>query len=98
MSNYGKFLEPRRRGVLLAILHQSGAQGAGLSVLTSVAQQAGYRASYEVIEADLTMLSDIGLVTLRTIGTVQLASITQRGSDVATGQQTLPNIERATEF
>lgn len=98
MNNYGKFIEPRRRGVLLAILHQSAIQGASVPVLASVAQQAGYRAARETIETDLAVMADMGLLTLRDIGTVRMARIEPRGSDVATGQLALPGIERAEEF
>ena len=98
MSNYGRFIEPPRRGVLLAILHQSGVQGASVPVLASVAHQAGYTASREVIEADLVAMSDLGLVIVRTVGTIKLATIEQRGVDVATGQTHVPSIERADEL
>lgn len=98
MSNYGKFLEPRRRGILLAILHQSNNQGASVPVLASVSQSMGYRAARETIEADLAIMAEMGLLTVRDIGTVRLARIEPRGSDVATGQLTLPGIERAEEL
>lgn len=97
MSNYSRFLEPRRRGVLLAILHQSGAQGASVHVLASVTRNAGYTASHEVIEADLAALSDLGLISTRKVGSITMATIEQRGIDVATGQTRVPNIERADE-
>lgn len=97
MSNYTRFLEPRRRGVILAILHQSNADGCSVPALASVVQHAGYRASREMVEADLQMLSDLGLLVVRDVGGVAFARITVRGVDVATGNQPMPGIERCSD-
>lgn len=92
--NFNQFLEPRRRGFLLAVLHQSGQQGSAVDVLKSMCHRAGYRVGDDALQVDVVALTDMGLATSRTIGTTQILTITSRGSDVATGQTILPNIER----
>ncbi|MBI2397725.1 MAG: hypothetical protein HYV17_07995 [Xanthomonadales bacterium] len=92
--SFSSFIEPRRRGFIVALLAQSGEQGANVPLVVSITQNAGYRASADVIKADLAALRDLGLLTLREIGTLQMARIEQRGRDFAGGQFDVPGLER----
>jgi len=47
-----------------------------------------------VLHADLAWLQDLGLLSIEKVGQMAIATITQRGADVAEGRAVIPGIRR----
>jgi len=59
-----------------------------------VKAQAGYNVTRDKIETELAWLKEQGLVTLDDSPGFYIATITQRGSDIADGSATAPGVRR----
>ena len=95
MSNYNEFVERRRRGAILQLLlTEANDQGISVPLLCTVLRHGGYRAAEDTVAIDLAFLAQHGFVRLRAIADTQLAAITPRGRDVATGDLVVPGIDR----
>lgn len=94
MANFDRFIEPRRRGLILAVLLKANIEGCSLPLLASIVRQAGYPADEETLAIDAAFLAKNGLLSQRKVGPLLFVAIEQRGRDVATGNLLLPGIER----
>ncbi|EQB9053855.1 ArsR family transcriptional regulator, partial [Vibrio cholerae] len=54
----------------------------------------GHKISRDVVRTHLFWLQEQGLVSLRDVGDCQIARLTGRGEDVATGQAVVPGVKR----
>jgi hypothetical protein len=84
-----------RRGRILAILAASNASGCNVPMLRTMIRNWGYQCDEDTQKIDLAWLSRHGLVTLRDVAGLDMARITDRGRDVASGDLDLPGVERA---
>jgi ABC-type branched-subunit amino acid transport system ATPase component len=87
--------EHRRLTILRALASPKSGGESNDSILQSVAVDAGIASSRDQIRSALTWLEEQDLVTLRPLesGTL-VASISQRGIDVARGLVTVPGVRR----
>jgi repressor of nif and glnA expression len=93
--SYSEHLERDRRLVLLRVLKDSPGYVCNEYVLGVALEECGHSVSRETIQFDLTWLDEQGLVTLEIIkGTVCVATVTQRGIDVALGRTQHPGVKR----
>lgn len=92
-ENFNAFIEPRRRGRILQVLADANNAGCNVPLLRMMVRDSGYRVADGSLAIDLSFLSDNGFVSLRTIGEIELAKITDRGRDVVTGNLRVPGIE-----
>lgn len=81
-----------RRGRILRILAESNDQGASAPLIRSMVRDWGYKADSDTVAIDLAWLSRHGFATLRTVGEVEMARITQSGREVVSGDLTVPGI------
>ena len=82
------FAEHKRKNARLMILHVLlGEPGfrANSSVLFDMLNQIGYAVSRESVKEEFRWLATERLVTLEEVGSVLIASLTERGQDVAGG-------------
>ena len=64
------------------------------SVLTMALQSYGHAATRDVVRTELHWLQEQGLVTVNDIGPVLVATVTERGQDVASGRAIQPGVKR----
>lgn len=83
-----------RRLVILRALEQDLGYSHNESIIHSILGEFGHRCSRDLVRTDLTWLQEQGLVTLEDISGIYVATITQRGVDVATGTATVPGVKR----
>jgi len=82
------------RLVILRALEKDLGYSHNESILHSFVEIYGHACSRDKIRTNLTWLQEQGLVTLKTVGTIYVATITQRGADVATGRAVVPGVKR----
>jgi hypothetical protein len=92
--NFAEFLREDMRLVLLRILTEMPAYRGNSSVLTEVLERFGHAATRDQVKTELAWLAEQGLLTLEDAGSVRVATLTERGQDVATGRAVTPGIKR----
>ncbi len=94
MSQYAEFLRQDMRLVLLRLLEEMPAYRANSSVLNAALDNFGHSVSRDVVKTELHWLSEQGAVSLEDIGPVLVATLTERGHDIATGKARVPGVKR----
>lgn len=94
MSGYEEVLIADRRRAALLVLRDAGGS-ANSSVLTDALRALGHsRATRDQVRADFRFFADRGLVTLDWVkDDLAVATITQRGLDVAAGREIVSGIK-----
>jgi hypothetical protein len=94
MADYWQHLNEDQRLVLLRILMQMPSYRANSSVLCSLLSQFGHAVSRDVVKTHLAWLQDQHLLRIETISDIMVATLTERGSDVAQGLAIQPGVKR----
>ncbi|TQL73074.1 ArsR family transcriptional regulator [Delftia sp. HK171] len=92
--SFQDFLRQDVRLVLLRVLTEMPAYRSNSSVLTSALERFGHAVTRDQVKSELTWLSEQGLVVLTDLGGVSVATLTERGQDVATGRVVVPGVKR----
>lgn len=64
------------------------------SIIDSCLDAYGHKISRDAVRTQLAWLEEQGLITLRDVADCQIATLTSRGEDVATGQARAPGVKR----
>lgn len=91
--NFAEFQEQDRRLVLLKALENAAQYRANAFLLRRYADAVGHVVSADRIEQDLAWLGEQGLIAVEKTGSVTVATLTQRGLDVATGRARVPGVQ-----
>ncbi|HBG06313.1 MAG: hypothetical protein A2075_12145 [Geobacteraceae bacterium GWC2_58_44] len=91
---FADLLTEDERLVILRALEKDLGYSHNESILHSVVERYGHACSRDKVRTHLTWLQEQGLLTLKTVGTIYVATITQRGADVATGRAVVPGVKR----
>ena len=84
-----------RRLSLLLVLTETPGYTANAFLLRDVLSNVfGHNASIDQVRTELAWLGEQALVSNRTTGDVTLATLTERGADVAAGRATVPGVKR----
>lgn len=83
-----------RRLVLLKGLQAAVAYRANAYLLRHFSDSLGHVVSADRIAQDLAWLKEQGLITLDQVEGVSIATLTERGADVATGRAVVPGVQR----
>lgn len=94
MSGFSVFLVEDQRLVLLRILHELPGYQSNSSVLCSGLDSYGHVLSRDQVKTQLVWLGEQGLVEVQDLGSVLVATLTERGADVATGRGRAPGVKR----
>ncbi|MBB4819251.1 Fe2+ or Zn2+ uptake regulation protein [Pseudomonas alcaligenes] len=96
MSKYADFLSEDRRLVILRVLDEMPGYRANSSVLHTLLQQWGHEPSRDLVKTELRWLQEQQLVTIDEVdgGSVLLAKLTERGSDVVAGRARVDGVKR----
>lgn len=93
----GKFtdmLNEDRRLVILRALAQDLGYSHNESIIHSILEKYGHHVSRQKVRTDLAWLAEQDLLTTETVGDTLIATITERGDDVAAGRATVPGVKR----
>lgn len=91
--SYNDLVTSDIRLIILRELLDTSGYRSNESVLQSVVDKYGHSCSRDCVRTQLHWLSEQGLVTLDDPG-VLVATLTQRGADVAGGSATVPGVKR----
>jgi hypothetical protein len=92
--NFAEFQTADRRLVLLRALAAAAQYKANAFLLRSYAQSVGHTASADQIATDLAWLAEQQLIACERVSDVTIATINQRGLDVANGSAQVPGVAR----
>lgn len=92
--SFKELLTEDQRLVILRSLHEMHGYEANESIIGSCLDAYGHKISRDVVRTHLFWLQEQGLVSLRDVGDCQIARLTGRGEDVATGQAVVPGVKR----
>ena len=94
-KNYVEHLTFDRRLVILRLLKQSGGRGNDSSLLQGVRYIGHGGATRDEVRSDLEFLKARGLITIEYFNeTVMVATITERGVDVAEGRVEVEGVKK----
>lgn len=91
---FDELVDSDRRLVILRCLNEDPGYSLNESVLQSMLEALGHNVSRDRIRTDLAWLAEQGLCTIAEVVSVQVARITDRGIDVATGRTLVPGVKR----
>lgn len=92
--NFDQFQTEDRRLVVLRALEHAAQYRANAYLLRRYCEAVGHTVSSDKLATDLAWLHEQGLVELVTEQGVQVATLTVRGLDVATGRAQVPGVQR----
>ncbi|SDA63538.1 hypothetical protein SAMN03159443_01922 [Pseudomonas sp. NFACC15-1] len=94
MTPYADYLRHDMRLVILRLLVEMPGYRANSSVLNTALDNFGHTASRDQVKTELQWLAEQAAVTLADIGPVLVATLTERGQDIAAGRARVPGIKR----
>ncbi|WP_025132157.1 hypothetical protein [Pseudomonas sp. PH1b] len=94
MTQYAAFLREDYRLVILRLLAETTGYRANSSVLTMALDSFGHTLSRDQVKTELHWLAEQGAVTVSDVGPVLVATLTERGQDIAAGRARVPGIKR----
>ncbi|MBK3440785.1 ArsR family transcriptional regulator [Pseudomonas sp. FSL R10-0765] len=94
MTPFADYLREDIRLVVLRLLVEMTAYRANSSVLTMALDSYGHTLSRDQVKTELYWLSEQGALTLSDVGPVVVATLTERGQDIAAGRARVPGIKR----
>lgn len=94
MSEFATFLVEDQRLVLLRILRELPGYQSNSSVLCSCLERYGHMLSRDQVKTQLVWLGEQGLLDIQDLGSVLVATLTERGADVATGRARAHGVKR----
>lgn len=93
--SYEQHLTEDRRLVILRLLEEAQGYSLNESLVHDLLGRFAHTVSRDRLRSDLAWLKEQELVTVETIaGSVQVATLTRRGGDVAHGRVTVPGVKR----
>lgn len=92
--SFKTLLTEDQRLVILRSLREMQGFEANESILDSCLEAYGHNISRDQVRTHLAWLEEQQLITLRNLSDYQIARLTGRGEDVATGQATVPGVKR----
>lgn len=87
-------MEDRRLSLLLLLSDSPGYSANAFLLQTAVNQAYGHSVSIDQVRTDLAWLGEQGLLSVKAMGDVVVATMTVRGADVAAGRATVPGVKR----
>lgn len=96
MSSYAQLVAEHQRIAILQALDAAPGYRSNQALLQSFLDAVGLPASVDMVRTQLAWLVEQHLVTTDDSAGVTMASITERGCDVAQGRATVPGVKRPT--
>lgn len=94
-GGFPSFLTEDRRLAILRLLESQESYRANESVLCTALDYIGHSVSRDAVKSDLAWLEEQGLISLELVGgMISVATLSQRGVDVAQGRARHPGVKR----
>lgn len=93
-NNFAAHLAQDRRLVILRLLAEMPTYRANSSVLTVALENFGHAATRDQVKTELRWLEEQGLMRVDDVGPVLVATLAERGLDVARGRAVVPGVAR----
>lgn len=84
------------RLTLLRLLDAASACTLNDSLLRDAAASYGINASRDQVRQELAWLEQAGLITMQDLSVLKIATLTERGCEVAAGRERVPGVQRPT--
>ena len=94
MSSFAELVTGDIRLVILRCLNEDAGYYLNESMLQAMLEALGHNVSRDRVRTELAWLAEQGLITVTEVVGVQVATLTQRGADAATGRATVPGVKR----
>jgi len=94
MASGAEIIARHRRLCILKLLEKDPDYSLNESILHDLVGEFGLQASRDVLRGDLAWLAEQGLAEISDVHGLQVATLTQRGADVAHGLATHPGVKR----
>ncbi len=94
MSTFADLIASDIRLVMLRCLNEDSGYALNESMLQSMLEALGHNVSRDKVRTELAWLAEQGLITVATVVSIQVATLTMRGADVAVGRATVPGVKR----
>ncbi|MCG9624626.1 ArsR family transcriptional regulator [Vibrio mediterranei] len=88
-----KLIQEDRRLVILRVLEDSAGFTANESIIDTALDAYGHKVSRDTVLTEIHWLEEQGLISLVELAGTQVASLNQRGLDVAQGQAKHPGVK-----
>ena len=92
--SFADYLRKDVRLVTLRVLSEMPSYRANSSVVAGLMDQFGHSVTRDQIKTELRWLEEQGMVTIEQAGSVLVATLTERGQDVAEGRAVVDGIAR----
>lgn len=93
-NQFADFLRQDMRLVILRLLAEMPGYRSNSSILTTALERYGHTVSRDQVRTELAWLRDQGLIALEDLSAVLVATLNERGADVASGRAIVPGIKR----
>lgn len=93
-KDFAEHLRQDQRLVLLRVLSEMVSYRSNSSVLSNLLHQMGHTMTRDQVKTELRWLSEQGLLTLEDAGSVIVATLSERGQDVAEGRGRVDGVNR----
>lgn len=93
-KDFSQHLRQDQRLVLLRILSELPSYRSNSSVLVGLMEQLGHTMTRDQVKTELRWLAEQGLLTVEDAGAVIVATLNERGQDVADGRARVDGIAR----
>lgn len=95
--NYSAHFARHVRLAILRLLHEAPGYALNSSILTDAVAALGLVASRDQVRGEIAWLAEQGLATSEELtGGMMVATLTERGGDVAIGRAHVPGVQRPT--
>ena len=94
--NYAEMVEADRRLVILKLLQDSAGYACNEHLLGALLGSFGHLVPSDRLRTDLAWLAEQSLIQVAEVGGIEIATISQRGLDVANGRAHVPGVKRPT--
>ncbi len=92
--SFKNLLSEDQRLVILRSLKDMAGYEANESIIDACLDTFGHNISRDAVRTHLAWLEEQGLISIRAVLDCQVAKLTGRGEDVATGQALVPGVKR----
>ncbi|KIX14976.1 VpaChn25_0724 family phage protein [Dethiosulfatarculus sandiegensis] len=92
--DYRQTISEHLRITILRLLEEEGDYALNESLLLDMVPTFGFAPSRDNLRIELSWLAEQGLITLGGVDTCRVATLTDRGADVAKGRATAPGVRR----
>lgn len=93
-GSFADLIASDMRLVILRCLNEDPGYDLNESMLQGMLESLGHNMSRDRIRTELAWLAEQGLITVTEVVSIQVATLTGRGADVATGRSTVPGVKR----